>query len=151
MRMCENNSRGLGVYAVAQYKAFLCGRKCRGCISREARLCLSSHRLASVIPPMFSHHLALFCTKCNLCVLYATLNTHYLRVTRLKTKHGWFLTTVAGTKKHGCSAESPSAACRASVQYAPLEGYVDSRGCCVASRKTSRVFKKMHAATRLVM
>lgn len=117
------------VYAVAQYKAFLCGRKCRGCSSREARLCLSSHRLAAVIPPMFSHHLALFSTKCTLIAVYTSSSVHYLRLTRLTTKYGWFLTTVAGTKKHGCSAESPSAARRASVQYAPLEAYANSRGC----------------------
>lgn len=40
-------------------------------------------------------------------------------------------------KKHGRSAESPSAARRASVQPAPLEGYGDSRGSSVATRKTS--------------
>lgn len=44
---------------------------------------------------------------------------------------------MAGTKKHGCSAESPNAARRASVQSVPLEGYGDSRGCSVASRKAS--------------
>lgn len=92
-------------------------------------------------PSNVSHHLAHFSPKYHLSVLYASLNGHYLRLERLTTKRGCFLTTVAGTKKHGCSAESPSAARRATVQSAPLEGYGDSRGCSVANRKTSRVKK----------
>ena len=44
---------------------------------------------------------------------------------------------MAGTKKHGCSAESPTAARRASVQSVPLEAHGDSRGCSVASTGAS--------------
>lgn len=98
-------------------------------------VCLSSHRLATVIPAMF-HTISSICTqKCNNIVSYISVSRHSLTFRGVIDRISMVLTTVAGTKKHGCSAESPIAARRAAVQSAPLEGYGDSRGLSVATRE----------------
>lgn len=63
------------------------------------------------------------------------------------------LTTVAGTKKHGRSAESPNAARRATVQSVPLEAHGDRRGFFFFFFALSQTGKRLggNTITRLVM
>lgn len=84
-----------------------------------------------------SHHLFHFSKRICLSVLYEALSGIILTFSGVINRVRWVLTTMAVTKKHGCSAESPDAARRASVQSVPLDGYGDSRGCSVATRKPS--------------
>lgn len=135
---------------MAQYKGFPRRRKCRVCSSRKGRLCLSSHRLRSVIPPMFH--------ACRQILLGIALNRVRYNIHKHWSRFGsaidrvlWVLPATAGTKKHGCSAESPSATCRAAMQFTPLEGRRDSRGSAAAIGRRSRSENTRHNAIDYVM
>ncbi|CAJ1070244.1 Hypothetical predicted protein [Xyrichtys novacula] len=84
----------------------------------------------------------------NPTALVSTVRGHYLPFVVTFTEQCGFLTTVAGTEKHGRSAESPNAARRAPVQSVPLEGYGDSRGCSVETSEASG--REIHATTAFV-
>lgn len=118
VRYFIQNSRALDVLLLV-YKGFLLRRKCRGCSALQARYCLSSLRLYSsalahyLRLPFFNNHLNLLLQSItDLCVRPEAWLKRKVRV----------LTSVAGARKHGCSAESPAEARRASKRSAPLEG-----------------------------
>lgn len=52
-----------------------------------------------------------------------------------------------GAGKHGRSADSPTAACRASALVLPRDAYGDRRGCSVATRKRIREGRNVCNAT----
>lgn len=142
----EGKRPRLGASAAALYKGFLRRRKCRGCSSREARLCLLETRLASsphssAPPRSFTskkHHILWY------KIRYRDVNGGF---SRFPPSHRGVLTAVAGTRKHGRSAESPTEARRAAWRSVPLEGFRDRRSWVCGSQR--RVRDKQHKHVRL--
>lgn len=84
-------------------------------------------------------------------VFHITLAVIIRAFGRVRDRLAGGLTATAGAKKHGCSAESPNAARRASVQSAPLEACRNSRGSSAATGTTSGRENARNGAFRLYM
>ena len=77
---------------MAQYKGFLCRRKCRGCSSREARLCLSSRRPVTVIPPLFRSISPMYPSILTRNVSYSSSGWYSSTFSRVIDRIRWVLT-----------------------------------------------------------
>lgn len=77
---------------MAQYKGFLCRRKCRGCSSREARLCLSSRRPVTVIPPLFRSISPMYPSIVTRNVSYSSSGWYSSTFSRVIDRIRWVLT-----------------------------------------------------------
>lgn len=100
--------------------------------SREARLCLSSRRPATAIAPFYvsSHSPTISLAKLNHTESYGPPNVRNLHLAMLLSKSGRLFDSRGRLRgKHGRSADSPTAACRASVLLVPRDAYGDRRGC----------------------
>lgn len=77
---------------MAQYNGFLCRRKCRGCSSREARLCLSSRRPVTVIPPLFRSISPMYPSIVTRNVSYSSSGWYSSTFSRVIDRIRWVLT-----------------------------------------------------------
>lgn len=127
-------------------KAFFTGENAGAAAARRPVSCLSSRRYYPfVVSPPFLRHFSHELNRASKHDPADAFGTHFAPfIDQARTA---FAQPWPGAGKHGCSADSPTAACRASTLVLPRDAYGDRRGCSVATRKGIRLGRIVCNAT----
>lgn len=144
--MCSVPSLARSVRWWFDTKAFFTGENAGAAAARRP---VCTFQVAAIIPSSFRPHFSAICPTNR--TVPSKHDPPDARETHLATFIDRAGTAFAqpwpGAGKHGRSADSPTAACRASALVLPLDAYGDRRGCSVATRKRIREGRNVCNAT----